>query len=174
VDIGYGATIQNYLNRLVATPVHGYYMITDQRSAKVTQKHNVIVRGCYLHNVEHAITSPLMYLRSFELEKLLSSNDAQVVHYELDQENNLTALYRELSNDETSGSSFRTELQLGAIRYASDACSIRKRILPSYKPSCAIAKQLYEAFIAQQSQLEKELLLKVALDDHYSGRGIVR
>ena len=174
VDIGYGGTIQDYLNRLVAIPVHGYYMMTDQRSAKVTQKHNVIVRGCYLQDVEQAGTSPLMYLRSFELEKFLSSNDAQVVRYELDQENNLTALYRELSNDETSGSSFRTELQLGAIRYASDACSIRKRILPSYKPSCAIAKQLYEAFIAQQSQLEKELLLKVALDDHYSGRGIVR
>ena len=174
VDIGYGATIQGYLNRLVATPVHGYYMMTDQRSAKVTEKHKVIIRGCYLHNVEYAMTSPLMYLRSFELEKLLSSNDAQVIHYKMDQANDLTALYRELSNEETAGSSFRMELQSGAIRFASDAKHIRERIYPNFKPSSTIAKQLYEAFIVQQSQMEKYLLLKVALDDHYSGRGIVR
>ena len=120
------------------------------------------------------MTSPLMYLRSFELEKLLSSNDAQVIHYKMDQANDLTALYRELSNEETAGSSFRMELQSGAIRFASDAKHIRERIYPNFKPSSTIAKQLYEAFIVQQSQMEKYLLLKVALDDHYSGRGIVR
>ena len=174
VDVGYGATIQNYLNRFVATPVHGYYMMTDQRSVKVTEMHDVIVRGCYLENVEHADTSPLMYLRSFELEKFLSSNEAQVVHYELDKDNHPTAHHRELSNDEIECFNYRAELQEGVIRYAHDAKNIREQILPSYKPSLEIAKQLYEAFIVQQSQLETDLLQKVVLDDYYSGRGLVR
>jgi hypothetical protein len=174
VDVGYSATIQGYLNRLVTTPVHGYYMITDQKSARVSQQHDVLIRGCYLENVAQDSTAPQIYLHSFELEKLLSSSDAQIVCYELDQENNLTAHYRELSSEETGCASFRAELQEGVIRYARDARNIRERILPSYKPSCAVAKQLYEAFITQPSQLEKELLQKIALDDHYCGRGIVR
>jgi predicted HAD superfamily hydrolase len=175
VDVGYGATIQDHLNRLVSIPVHGYYMMTDQRAIKVAQRHNVAIHGCYMENVEQdPTTSPLLYRHSFELEKLLSSSDAQVVHYKLNQKNNLMAHYRDLSNDEIGCANFRVELQQGVIRYASDARSIRERILPSYKPSCAIANQLYEAFIMQQSQLEIELLRKIALDDYYCGRGIVR
>jgi FMN phosphatase YigB (HAD superfamily)/uncharacterized coiled-coil protein SlyX len=174
VDVGYGATIQGYLNRLVATPVHGYYMITDHKSAKVSQRHNVLIRGCYLENINLANTLPLMYQHSFELEKLLSSSDAQIVCYALDQDNNLTAHHRELSDEETGCSSFREELQEGVIHYARDAKRIRERILPSYKPSCTVATQLYEAFIAHPSQPEKDLLQKIALDDHYCGRGIVR
>lgn len=173
VDVGYGATIQDYLNRLVPTPIHGYYMITDQRSSRVTQRHNVTIRGCYLENVEQTNNSPLMYRHSFGLEKLLSSNDAQIVHYELDQEKNLKAHYRKLTDMETKSFSFREELQEGVMRYARDAKDIREQVLPSYKPSCAVAKQLYEAFITQQSQLEVELLQKVALDDHYCGRGVI-
>jgi hypothetical protein len=150
-------------------------MITDQRAIKVAQRHNVAIHGCYMENVEQdPTTSPLLYRHSFELEKLLSSSDAQVVHYKLNQKNNLMAHYRDLSNDEIGCANFRVELQQGVIRYASDARSIRERILPSYKPSCAIANQLYEAFIMQQSQLEIELLRKIALDDYYCGRGIVR
>jgi FMN phosphatase YigB (HAD superfamily) len=174
VDIGYGATIQGYLNRLVATPVHGYYMITDQRSAKVSQKHDVIIRGCYVENGEPSNASTPMYLHSFELEKLLSSSDPQIVCYELDHENTLMPHGRVLSNIESSCSSLREELQDGVIRYARDARSIRERILPSYKPSCGVAKQLYEAFIGQQSQLETDLLKKIVLDDYYCGRGLVR
>jgi hypothetical protein len=174
VDIGYSGTIQGYLNRLVTTPVHGYYLITDQRSDKVAQKHNVNIRGCYLESIDEVSTTSMMYPHNFQLEKMLSSDDAQIVHYELDQENNLTAHYRELSNDEAECSSFRKELQEGIIRYALDAKSIRERIFPSYKPSREIAYQLCEAFFAQQSPLETDLLQKVVLDDHYCGRGIVR
>ncbi|MFA5924755.1 MAG: rhamnan synthesis F family protein [Methylococcaceae bacterium] len=174
VDIGYSGTIQGYLNRLVTTPVHGYYLITDQRSDKVAQKHNVNIRGCYLESIDEVSTTSMMYPHNFQLEKMLSSDDAQIVHYELDQENNLTAHYRELSNDEAECFSFRKELQEGIIRYALDAKSIRERIFPSYKPSREIAYQLCEAFFAQQSPLETDLLQKVVLDDHYCGRGIVR
>jgi len=199
VDVGYSATIQGYLNRLIAIParkkhkqkkknkmaaesphkrkMHGYYMITDSRSAEVAKSHNVITRGCYLENVHIEMPNhllPPMYRRNFQLEKLLSSDDAQIVRYELDQKNNLTARYRELSSDEIGCSSFRAELLKGVVRYAGDARNIRERIFPGFKPSCEIAKQLFEEFIAQPSKLETDLLQEVALDDYYSGRGIVK
>jgi predicted HAD superfamily hydrolase len=174
VDVGYSATIQNYLNRIVTTSVHGYYLITDQRSVEVSEMHEVIVRGCYLENVQPDDTSPLIYQRSFDLEKFLSSNDAQIIHYELDKDNHLTAHHRELSNSEIECFNFRSVLREGIISYVQDARNIRERILPSYQPSLEIAKQLYEAFIEQQSQLEKDFLQKVVLDDYYCGRGLVR
>lgn len=173
VDIGYGGTIQNYLNQLVPTPVHGYYLVTDERAVRVAKEHEVLIRGCYLENIKQDSSAPMMYQHSFELEKLLSSSDAQIVRYELDQENNLIAHHRELSKDETECVSFRTELQEGVTRYARDAKDLRDRILPGYKPSCELAKQLYEAFITQLSPQENNLLKQVVLDDHYCGRGVV-
>ena len=175
VDIGYGGTIQNYLNRLVSTPVHGYYLMTDQRAVKVAEMHDVIIRGCFLEDIEPLLNpTPLMYGNSFLLEKFLSSSAAQVIHYELDQNNHLMTHYRELSSDEIEGFNFRAELQKGVIRYTHDAINCREQILSSYKPSIKVAKQLYDAFIVQQSKLESDLLQNIVLDDYYCGRGIVR
>lgn len=173
VDVGYGATIQDYLNRLVSNPLHGYYLMTDQRAAQVTRTHNVLIRGCYLENVIRDDSAPLIFLRSFELEKFLSSDDAQVVRYKLNRKNKLNAHYRELSTDETACSRTRAGFREGAIQYVQDARSVRDRLYPDFKPSCTVGKQLYEAFIQQQSQQEKEVLRGIALDDHYCGRGIV-
>ncbi len=174
VDIGYSATIQNYLNRIATTPVHGYYLITDQKADAVRQNHDVLVRGCYLEHAARESTTSQMYLHSFELEKLLSSSAAQVVRYTLDLQNLLTAHHRELSNDESECSSFRSKLQDGVLRYTRDARGIRDRLLPGYRPSREVARQLYEAFIAQQSQRETEMLQTITLDDYYCGRGLVR
>jgi LmbE family N-acetylglucosaminyl deacetylase/predicted HAD superfamily hydrolase len=174
VDVGYGGTIQGYLNRLAKRPVHGYYMMTDERSGNVAKAHDVLVRGCYLENVVRSDDAPQIYLRSFELEKFLSSNDTQVVNYALDQKNNLTAHHRALSDDEAGSSGFRNELQEGVRRYARDARNIRTGMFPAYRPSCAVARELYEAFITEQSPQEDALLKRIALDDHYCGREVVR
>ena len=173
VDIGYSATIQNYLNRCVTTPVHGYYMMTHQRSCNVSKKYNVQTRGCFLENVDTNTLPPLMYRYSFELERFLSSNDPQILKYELTQKNNLIAHYRELSQEEIGSFSFRKELQEGTFRYAHDATNIRKKLFPSFKPSCTIAKQLFEAFIVLRSPMEKDMMSNIVLDDYYCGRGIV-
>ena len=82
--------------------------------------------------------------------------------------------YRELSSDEIESFNFRAELQKGVIRYTHDAINCREQILSSYKPSIKVAKQLYDAFIVQQSKLESDLLKNIVLDDYYCGRGIVR
>jgi FMN phosphatase YigB (HAD superfamily) len=173
VDVGYGATIQDYLNRLGPSPLHGYYMITDQRAALVTRSHNVLIRGCYLEDVVSNGNAPLMFLKTFELEKLLSSDDPQVVRYKLNRKNKLTAEYRELSTEETGCSRIRAGFRNGAIQYVQDARIVREQLYPGYKPSCEIGKQLFEAFNTHQSQLEEEIVRGIALDDHYCGRGIV-
>ncbi len=173
VDVGYGATIQGYLNRLVSHPLHGYYMMTDQRATRVAVANDVIVRGCFLENVEHATTAPPMYLRSFELEKFLSSSDAQVVYYERDAQGCLHAHHREISAAENASIRSREALQEGVIHYAQDACRLRSHVFPGFRPSCELAKSLYEALLAQQSQQEMDMLKLIALDDHYCGRGVV-
>lgn len=173
VDVGYGGTIQDYLNRLLAMPVHGYYMMTNRGATRVGERHGVTIRGCYAEDIEPGITAPSMFRHSFELEKLLSSSDAQVVHYELDESRNLTARHRELSNDEIASRSLRAALQEGVIQFAVDARNLRDKLFPGYRPSPAVAQQLYTAFIAQSSQQELDLLRQISLDDHYCGRGVV-
>ena len=173
VDIGYSATIQDYLNQCIKTPVHGYYIMTHQASLHVKKKNNVLIRGCFHENVDTNSLPPLMYRNSFTLEKFLSSNDAQVIKYELKHDQNPVPLYRELTHEENECSGFRNELQDGVIRYAREATRIRRSFYPNFKPSCSIAKQLFNAFIALQSPMETDLLQSIVLDDHYCGRGIV-
>jgi predicted HAD superfamily hydrolase/Tfp pilus assembly protein PilF len=174
VDVGFSGSIQDKLNQIVDPPLHGYYMITDIKSKKVSKKHNVIIHGCYLENHQLSDNTPLIYLRSFELEKLLSSSDSQINFYDLDDKNNITAHYRKLSKAEIRTAEIREELQKGAIRYTNDAKKIREHILPSYQPSCEVAMQLYDAFFSKISPMETSLLEDICLDDHYCGRGIVR
>jgi predicted HAD superfamily hydrolase len=173
VDVGYGGTIQDYLNSLAETPIHGYYLMTDERVGTVVKKHNVSIGGCYAENIKWDTSALLMYQRSFDLEKFLSSNNPQLICYFLDEFNILKPQYRQLSYPEMESEAIRRDLHEGISRYALDAIKIREDILPNYKPSCAIAKQIYESFIEQQSHLERDFLTKIALDDHYSGIGVI-
>ncbi len=173
VDIGYGGTIQGYLNQLLANPLHGYYMMTDERSTKVVQKYDVMIRACFMENVAYANTAPLMYQHNFELEKLLSSSDTQIVYYSLEAGHQLKAHYRDKSAEESACVEFRKAIQAGAIRYAQDARDIRTKIYPGFCPSLTMARQIYEAFMTGQTTQEQDLLRVIALDDHYCGREVV-
>ncbi len=173
VDVGYGATIQNYLCKLTGQPVHGYYLATDERSIPVAEQHGVIVRGCLMHNVEHSLAAPIMYLRSFELEKLFSSSDGQVVKYALGDGLSVKALHRELSPEERRGDVFRTELRHGVLQFAKDALQIRSTLLSSFAPSLEVSRALADEFFSKHSADELKLLGHVMLDDHYCGRGVV-
>ncbi|BDM24263.1 methyltransferase domain-containing protein [Pseudomonas sp. LRP2-20] len=173
VDVGYGATIQNYLCKLTGQPVHGYYLATDERSIPVAEQHGVIARGCLMHNVEHSLAAPIMYLRSFELEKLLSSSDGQVVKYMSVDGVNVEAQHRELSALELEGDAFRAELRDGVLQFAKDALQVRTTLLSSFAPSIEASRALAEEFFSKHSTDELKLLGEVALDDHYCGRGVV-
>ncbi|MEE1918360.1 MULTISPECIES: rhamnan synthesis F family protein [Pseudomonas] len=173
VDVGYGATIQNYLCKLTGQEVNGYYLATDERSIPVAEQHDVIIRGCLMHNVEHSLAAPIMYLRSFELEKLLSSSDGQVVKYTSADGINVEAHHRELSAQERDGDAFRADLRNGVIQFAKDAVQVRATLLSSFAPSLGASRAIADEFFSKHSTDELKLLGHVMLDDHYCGRGVV-
>ncbi len=174
VDVGYGGTTQDYLNRLLSSPVDGYYLMTDDRAAKVAEAHGVALRGCFLDGQVQNQGSSLMYRHSFELEKMLSSDDAQVVRYELDASGKPIGHHYELSDDERAHAEGRERLQDGALAYVRDARAVRADLLPSFRPSCAVAESLYGGFVTGLSPRETNVLKAIVLDDHYCGRGLVR
>ncbi|MFK3725682.1 rhamnan synthesis F family protein [Pseudomonas monteilii] len=173
VDVGYGGTIQNYLCQLTGAKIDGYYLATDVRAKAVAQALDVIVRGCMMENVERNTSAPKMYLRSFELEKLLSSNDAQVVKYASSDGFNVVAQYRELSAAEQDCRAFREDLQNGILQFAKDAVKLRAGLMGSFAPSLEVSSALATEFFSQHSKDELDLLSQVVLDDHYCGRGVV-
>ncbi|MCU1736109.1 MULTISPECIES: rhamnan synthesis F family protein [unclassified Pseudomonas] len=173
VDIGYGGTIQGYLCQLTGKKIDGYYLVTDVRSVDVAKANDVTIRGCLLENVARNQTAPMLYLRSFELEKLLSSSNAQIMKYTSADGITVQAHRRELSEQEISCVAFREDLQKGVIQFAEDAAHIRKTLLKSYAPPVEISKALVNEFFSRHSSDESELLAQVVLDDHYCGRGVV-
>lgn len=173
VDVGFGGSVQGYLNRLLPQKVHGYYLMTDDRSPKIAKAYGVIVRGCFCENVTPLPNAPAMYRYSPELEKLLSTTDPQVEYYEIDTGGNVQAHYRDLTPAEIASADIREEIQKGAIDYTKDARRLRKELLPDFHPSCRTAQMLMEAFLTRKSLAEEGLLSKIVWEDYYCGRGLI-
>jgi len=173
VDIGYGGSVQKYLNRVLAKKVHGYYMMTENRASEVAREHEVLIRACFFENIDTSTSLPVMYERSFAIEKLLSSDDPQIEFYKKDLSGKITGQFRPLMDEEVGCNEIRKHLHAGASDYAKDALQLRKTILPDFQPSCWTAQLLMETFLAHRSQQEEQLLSKIILDDHYCGRGLV-
>lgn len=173
VDVGYGGSVQKYLNRLLLRKVHGYYMMTDDRASGISETYGVILRGCFCESVTQSPNAPAMYRYSFNVEKLLSSVEPQLEYYEEDATGNLEGRYRDLSPSEISATSAREEIRKGALDYARDASYIRRAVLSDFQPSCWTAHLLMEAFLTQMSPTEDEFLSHIVLDDYYCGRDLV-
>lgn len=174
VDVGYGGSVQGYLNRLLPQKVHGYYLMTDERAIKFAQTYGVILRGCFCENiVMQSPHAPAIARYSFEVEKLLSSSEPQLECYEINPRGEIQPRYRDLSSAEIEANNIREEIRKGALDYAKDARRVRETILPDFRPSCWTAQMLMEAFLSEMSSRESELLSKIGLDDHYCGRGVV-
>ena len=173
VDVGYGGSVQGYINKMISQRVHGYYLMTDERSAKVTKAYDVIIRGCFCEITEQSSEAPLIYRNSFDIEKLLSSNKSQLEYYEEDNNAKINGHYRDQSSAEIECSDTRNLIKKGALDFAYEARRIRESILPDYKPPCRTSKLLIESFLAQKSQREKNLMSEILLDDYYCGRDIV-
>jgi FMN phosphatase YigB (HAD superfamily) len=173
VDIGYGGSVQKYLNMLLRNKVHGYYMMTEERSREVARKHEVLIRASFFENIDTTTALPILYERSFAIEKLLSSDDPQVEYYEMDSTGKVEGHFRPLTDEEIVCNEIRQSIRQGASDYAMDSLKIRKTMLPDFQPSCWTAQSLMESFLAHRSQQEEQLLSKIVLDDHYCGRGLV-
>ena len=112
------------------------------------------------------------FLRSFDLEKLLSSNDAQIEYYEIEG-GEAVGHYRPLLEEELEPSEIRDQILAGALQYTTDLREIRQNLLPDFQPSCFVATSLMDAFLTNQSTAETALLSSIILDDYYCGRDLV-
>jgi len=172
VDVGYGGTVQGHLNKILSKPVHGYYMLTEDRSRRVSDRYNVHLRGCFGDQIDPSVSAPLLFLRSFDMEKLLSSNDAQIEYYEMEA-GKAVGHYRPLHDQELAPSKTRDQILAGALQYTADLREIRQNLLPDFAPSAFVATSLMDAFLTRQSAAENALLSSIILDDYYCGRDLV-
>ena len=173
VDIGYGGSVQGYMNKLLSRKVHGYYLMTDERIEKVVNAYAVIIRSCFSGRTKQPSETSTMYGRSFELEKLLGSNESQIEFYDVDSSDNLKGHYRDLLSQEIESATIRNQLQEGVMDFVREAFQIRESMLPDFQPSCWTAQMIMEAFLTQLSKKETDLFSKFVLDDHYCGRDLV-
>jgi FMN phosphatase YigB (HAD superfamily)/glycosyltransferase involved in cell wall biosynthesis len=174
VDVGYSATIQGRLNELVDGKVHGYYLMTDSRAEVVADRYAVDIKGCFGQYVQQSQDSSAMLMQSFDLEKLLSSDEAQIVRYTETPSGMVTSEVRVLSNDEVQCQPVRAEVRRGALKFVEDALAARTNILEDFVVPVSLGRSLYETLVKQPSEREAALLRELVLDDFYCGRDLVR
>lgn len=168
VDVGYGATIQRHLIKLLGHKVDGLYMMTDRRGAALGLGAGVLSQGCFVHGAQRAVTASPLLVHSFVLEKMLSADDEQVLRYNTDG-----AIFREPSTQSKEAARVRQDMQHGALDFVADAVRFRDDMGGSLQISKAHCEALFSRFVSQMSASEKSVLAALALDDFYCGRGIV-
>lgn len=173
VDIGYSGTIQDRLNRLVGRKIHGLYMATSSNAQTVSARHDVIAEGCYAHLSDSDSPACAIYDDSFNVEKLLSSDDAQVVRYHERAAGEVEAELCVLSDAELGARATRDMVRRGAMAFVEEALTTRKELLADFVVPRKLAQDLYAEFSSQPSGVEKDILGRLVLDDHYCGRGLV-
>ena len=174
VDIGYAATTQDRLNRLLQQKTHGYYMMTLDRAKPVAEAHQVIAQGYYCHFAKPSATEPQIYRKSFTIEKLLSDDTAQIVRYHMDDNGATTPKYRPQAPEELHSAPTRAEIRRGIMDFTHRALSIKDNVLDDFEIPRPIAEMLFLTLIDNPSQSESDLLRTLVLDDYYYGHGLVR
>lgn len=173
VDIGYSATVQGYLNEMINQKINGYYLMTRKPAKQVASEYQVIAEGYYCQYTNPDIHQPAILKESFSLEKLLSSDDAQVVRYLQTDNGEVRPEFRELADEERGSMTTRAEIRRGIMDFVTQSITIRDKLVGDFKVPPDIATNLFEEFIEHPSQSEKDILSALVLDDHYCGRGIV-
>ncbi|GAA3601152.1 hypothetical protein GCM10023078_30860 [Gibbsiella greigii] len=172
VDVGYSGTIQKALNRLVEGPVHGYYFATAN-NVRDGMAPLARTQGCYVNESEACFNDSRIFSDSFNLEKLLSASDPQIVKYVLSDDRELAPIYKTLREGELSTRPVRDELQAGGFAFVAAAVKVREAIYPGYKPSLTFADELYKGFTIHSQGLQSKVLERLILDDDYCGRGLI-
>lgn len=177
VDVGYSATIQGRLNRLLGNPVDGYYMVSNEAATAVAASSGTAARGCFGEDVPMFSGEPGLYRHSFMLEKLLSSNERQVLCYRLDEPeggpSRVVPQLRESCSEEDATRSIRDDVQAGALAFVDDVLALKKDLLPSFVFPPELASNLFDALMTHTSADELGILRGIVLDDYYCGRGLV-
>ncbi|MCP1688389.1 FMN phosphatase YigB (HAD superfamily) [Pseudomonas nitroreducens] len=173
VDVGYSGTIQAQLCGLLERPVQGYYFITDKDIGQVLEPLGAWAQGCFLDQATRLQPGAELYRQSFQLEKLLSADETQLLRYELDGDGRAIGRFLSQTEQERDACATRYAIQQGALAYVADARDLRERLHPGLRPPRELAQRLWALFIDRPSAAEDELLQRLTLDDHYCGRGYV-
>ncbi|SOD18575.1 rhamnan synthesis F family protein [Nitrosomonas ureae] len=174
VDIGYAATIQGCLSRLMGQAIHGYYLMTVDRAQKISSQYGAITQGCFAQCIDPRIhPMPSLFVKSFLLEKLLSSDDAQVVCYRQTDSNDIVPEFRQLADEERQSMTTRAEIRQGIMEFINQSITIRDKLASDFEVPLDTATELFDEFIKRPSPSEKNILDRLTLDDHYCGRGLV-
>ncbi len=173
VDIGYAATTQKRLNQLLEQKIHGYYLMTLDSAEQVALEHQVIVQGYYCHYAKPSATEPIIYRKSFTIEKFLSADDAQVVCYRRANSIDIMPEFRKQSNEERQTVATRAEIRRGILDFVNQSINLRDNLLNDFEVPGEIAEDLFLQFIKNPSESETNLLRALVLDDYYYGHGLV-
>lgn len=173
VDVGYSATIQGRLSKLLDKKIHGYYLLTSAKAKRVCDQYGVLARGCYGESLAAGIGGCPLWKRSFELEMLLSTDDAQVMYYEMQKNGTVAAIFQPQSHKEQSSSTIQADIRRGVLAFVDDFLNLQQTVLPRLTVPHDLASALYETFVESMSTTEWNTMAGLALDDHYCGRGIV-
>lgn len=174
VDVGYAATTQGYLNRLLQQKIHGYYLITLDTAEKIATTYQVLTQGYYYHFTKPSTTEPVLYRKSFTLEKFFSANDAQIVRYRSSETGEIIPEFRPLSNEEHQSAITRAEIRRGITDFIHQSIKIRNNFVSGFEIPAHIAEMLFLQFMENPSRSERDLMRSIVLDDFYYGHGLVR
>jgi predicted HAD superfamily hydrolase len=173
VDVGYSATVQDRVSQFTGNPIHGYYMMTAAQAHAVASRHGSLVRGCFAENVKNGETAPAIFRSSFTLEKMLGSNDGQIVRYVPQGKGRVSGVHRPLSSREQRGNQARSDIRKGMLEYVDDAIRLRKDLFPAFCPPVSLPEEIFLAFVGALSPVEKDVLQTLLLDDFYCGQGLL-
>ncbi|MBB4862987.1 putative HAD superfamily hydrolase [Pseudomonas nitritireducens] len=174
VDVGYSGTIQRHLNAWLERPVNGYYMVTDELVDAFASDARVFADGCFSDRVSRASRGNCsLFDQNFLLEQLLSADDAQINHYQLEADGTLLARFQGLGEEELAAREIRQQIQGGALAYLQDVLDIRATLHSDFLPPRDLAKDIWSTFSVSPDEEERKLLKRLVLDDHYCGRGLV-
>ncbi len=173
VDVGYSATIQGRLSKIRGQGLHGYYLLTSAKAQRVCDGYGVLARGCYGESLAPGTAASPLWQRSFQLEMLLSTDDAQVMYYATQPDGAVVPVFQPLSDAEQSSAAVRADIRRGVLAFVDDVLALDQAVLPGVRVPCDLAVALYEEFIEGLSAAELSIMAGFVLDDHYCGRGIV-
>ena len=173
VDVGYSATIQGRLSKILGQGLHGYYLLTSAKAQQVCDSYGVLARGCYGESLVPGTGASPLWRYNFQLEMLLSTDDAQVMYYATRPDSAVAPVFQPLSEAEQSASTIRADIRRGVLAFVEDVLALDQAVLPGVRVPCDLAVALYAEFIEGLSAAEGNTMAGLALDDHYCGHGIV-
>ncbi|PWB82235.1 MAG: hypothetical protein C3F08_00195 [Candidatus Methylomirabilota bacterium] len=174
VDVGYSATIQGMLSGFLKKPIQGFYMLTSAASQEVCDRYGVSAHGYYGSRIAAGDpdVSPL-WRRSFELETFLSSDDPQVICYDLRDDGRLHAAHQQLVLGEQGSSGIRRKIRRGIFAFVDDFLALQRTVDPDLRLPPRLPEMLFGEFVERMSGAERKMMSGLVLDDHYCGRGTV-